>query len=394
MDVKKQIEPNLYQGTSQTYRKAVDEGFGAVKWGEPDYDFVTALKHNTDVLAAFKTHRQQNDIAALLLDEKGKLKPFARFREEVEGLIGKYNQNWLTTEYNTAVIRARHAAQWKDFERDADLYPNLKWMETTSPHPDTVVHSFFWNRIWALTDPFWRRHYPGDRWNCKCGLTNTDEPVTDNSDVYQEDVFKAGKPDAGIDANTGLTGEVFTPTHPYVKEAYEGAAQAVDQLDEMLINGYRPDTTFNTRLQVHQQADPIEVEENIATARILLSNFDTMHIQVTEHILSPNHKNPEYIINGWIADAKRIEGYKGVASGFKKAIKQGCQVVVIDLNKHLYEKTLSVNELAKYIHWRTTDFEQGIIKECYIVYQDRAVVITGSQNSREAIKKVIEKLRP
>lgn len=234
MGVKDQIEPNLYKISSKTYRQAVDEGFGIVKFGEPDYDFVNALKHNTDVLAAFKTHRQQNDIAALMLDENGKLKPFSRFRQDVESVTGKYNRNWLTTEYNTAVIRARHAARWKDFERDADLYPNLKWLPSSSVHPDKKVHIRFWNRVWALIDPFWKQHYPGDRWNCKCGLTNTDEPVTDNTDLYDESEFKDYRPDAGIDANAGLTGEIFTDRHPYITQAYPGAEKAVER--QMLKN--------------------------------------------------------------------------------------------------------------------------------------------------------------
>lgn len=224
-----QIEPNLYSTTRKSYRKAVDEGFGTVRFGHPDYDFLQALKHNTDVLAAYKTHRQQNDLAALMLDEDGKLKPFNDFRRDVEGMIGKYNQNWLSTEYNTAVIRARHAARWRDFLRDADLFPNLKWLETISPHPDTKVHIRFWNRVWALNNTFWTRHYPGDRWNCKCGLTNTDEPVTDNSDL-DKDVFKVDQADAGIDSNSGISGEIFTGSHPYVTAAYKGAEKAVKRL--------------------------------------------------------------------------------------------------------------------------------------------------------------------
>lgn len=223
-----QIEPNLYKTASKTYRKAVDEGFGTVKFGHPDYDFLEALKHNTDVLAAYKTHRQQNDLAALMMDENGKLKPFNRFRADVEEIIGRYNRNWMATEYNTAVVRARHAASWRDFRRDADLYPNLKWLETTSPHPDTKVHIHYWDRIWALNDPFWKKHYPGDRWNCKCGLANTDEPVTDNSDLT--DISIEDQPDAGIDNNSGVSGQIFTDTHPYITEAYEGAGRAVKKL--------------------------------------------------------------------------------------------------------------------------------------------------------------------
>ena len=36
-----------------------------------------------------------------------------------------------------------------------------------------------------------------------------------------------------------------------------------------------------------------------------------------------------------IADRKGIESPKGIQSAFKKAIKQGCEAVVIDLDMHL-----------------------------------------------------------
>ena len=253
VDVKNQIEPNLYNTTSKTYRKAIDEGFGTVRFGHPDYDFLQALKHNTDVMAAYKTHRQQNDLAVLMLDENGKLKPFDRFRRDVEDVIGKYNRNWLSTEYNTAVIRARHAARWRDFLGDSDLYPNLKWLETTSPHPDTKVHIRFWNRVWSLTDPFWTRHYPGDRWNCKCGLSNTDDPLTDNSDL-DENVFKDDQPDAGIDSNSGVSGEIFTNSHPYVTAAYKGAEKAVKRMMGEL------EEVRQRRKEIAREAEPLTNE--------------------------------------------------------------------------------------------------------------------------------------
>ena len=33
-------------------------------------------------------------------------------KKEAEAIIGKYNQNWLKTEYNTAVISSRNAANF------------------------------------------------------------------------------------------------------------------------------------------------------------------------------------------------------------------------------------------------------------------------------------------
>src|SRR5574344_1506027 len=42
---------------------------------------------------------------------------------------------WLRTEYDTAILRARQAANWQQFLREADVLPNLKWIPSTSPNP-------------------------------------------------------------------------------------------------------------------------------------------------------------------------------------------------------------------------------------------------------------------
>lgn len=49
-------------------------------------------------------------------------------------LIGKYNDQWLRTEYNTAILRARSAVQYRDALRTKALYPNLEYLKC---HPYT-----------------------------------------------------------------------------------------------------------------------------------------------------------------------------------------------------------------------------------------------------------------
>lgn len=49
-------------------------------------------------------------------------------------LIGKYNDQWLRTEYNTAVLRARSAVQYRDALRTKALYPSLEYLKS---HPYT-----------------------------------------------------------------------------------------------------------------------------------------------------------------------------------------------------------------------------------------------------------------
>lgn len=158
-------------------------------------------------------------------------------------------------------------------------------------------------------------------------------------------------------------------------------------------NEYRQDKVYGKRLMIGKEADKTELEDNIRAAKDLLDSFKEMTIKIREHVLINGVPNPEYEINGLIADRKGIEGEKGITSAFKKAIKQGCQTVVIDLDMHMGTRPLPSNQLSKYIDWRRKDFETGTIKECYIIYRGRAVLIDKSFISREEIANELEKLK-
>ena len=225
-DEGREIYPALYEACRDTFRRALDEGYPLPE-GADDAEtlFREALRSDADVFAAFRTHRMQNDIASQLLDEDGKLKEWRQFREDAEAVIGTYNNHWLRTEYDTAVLRARQAADWKSFERNADILPNLKWMPTTSAEPD-LFHREYWRigLTLPISHPFWKSHHPGDRWNCKCSLEATDEPVTGS-------IPDAGyKPSPGLENNPGTDGKLFSPSHPYYEKAYPGAEKAVIKL--------------------------------------------------------------------------------------------------------------------------------------------------------------------
>lgn len=155
------IEENLFEATWKTMNKATDKGFGVRKPDDPDYDFYREIRTNNAVFAAFKVHRAQNDMAALLLDENGNLRPFEQWLKLAMPIADHQMVDWLRTEYDTAVIRAHQAADWRQFEREKDILPNLKWMPSTSVHPG-ADHRVFWGTIRPVDDPFWNVHRPGD----------------------------------------------------------------------------------------------------------------------------------------------------------------------------------------------------------------------------------------
>ncbi|WP_128081971.1 hypothetical protein [Bacteroides gallinarum] len=89
-------------------------------------------------------------------------------------------------------------------------------------------HKAFWGTILPINHPFWSAHRPGDRWNCKCSLAATDGPPTaaPRSDRPED------RPAPGLDSNPGVDGRLFSDTHPYIANAYEGATKAAGGLLE------------------------------------------------------------------------------------------------------------------------------------------------------------------
>lgn len=174
--------------------------------------FLAALRHSNEVFAAFKVHSMSERMAARLLNPDGTLKPFRQWTDDVKSISSHYVGAWLRTEYDTALIRAHNAADWQQFIRDADVMPNLRWMPTTSPKPESS-HRAFWERKLTLpvSDPFWDEHHPGDRWNCKCSLEQTDDPPT--PELKAE--FAGEAPQPGLTNNPGKDGHTFSQDHPY-----------------------------------------------------------------------------------------------------------------------------------------------------------------------------------
>lgn len=216
VDVDNDLEENLFQETRRLFDEAVSEGYAEASQKDvplPDETFREAFLHSADVFSAFRVHKMQNDIAAQMLDEKGHVKPFRQFVKDVSPYIEHRNRAWLKTEYDTAILRAQNAAEWQQFQDEKDVYPNLEWIQSTSPNPG-ADHMVFWGTVLPVDDPFWDEHKPGDRWNCKCELRQTDRGATP---VPVSD----GKSDAapGLESNPAKAKEVFSDSHPYYPDS-------------------------------------------------------------------------------------------------------------------------------------------------------------------------------
>ena len=372
------------------------------------------LTRSNYIFSGLKTFHELNEAFPSLLDENGNKKTFERFLNDVRKIDETYNANYLRAEYNFVQASAEMAAKWEGFMEDGDRY----YLQYRTQHDDKVrpEHASLDRVTLPASDTFWESYYPPNGWNCRCNVvqvlkrkyepTPHDEAMALGEDALQTDKkgifrFNSGKEQKTVpdynpytikrcrdcDIARGKLNLGFVPENELC-----AACKLVHKCQDL--KGCVPDEIYGNRLLISKQADQSEIVPNTRAARALVSSFPDMTMQIRKDVVGFQVKNPEYLINGMIADRKGIESPKGIQSGFKKAIKQGCQAIVIDLDMNMREAKFPISELAKYLNWRSPDFENEIIKECYVIYHDKAIKITAEHKGKEMIKAELEKLKP
>ena len=208
------LSPSLFEANNQPMQQALSVAFDASSFGSPEPAFEYELRYNMAVWSAFKTHREMEDLAGLLVRPDGRLRSFAEFRKLAQPIIGKYNVQWLRTEYNSAVLKARSAVQFKEALKTKDLYPNLEYLQSSSVHK-RQDHLAYVGTILPIEHSFWEEHLPPLDWNCKCRVRPTDKGATAVPPTAPK-----YKPKAGLGSNPAKSGSVFDlKQHPYTHNA-------------------------------------------------------------------------------------------------------------------------------------------------------------------------------
>lgn len=384
----------------------------------------TSLQRSDYIFSGIKTFHELNEAFPSLVDANGKRKPFEQFLNDVRSIDDTYNKNYLRAEYNFCQQSANMASKWEQFQQDGDRY-NLQYRTAGDDHV-RPAHAALDRITLPPSHPFWQKYFPPNGWNCRCTVVQVRKskyPQTPDSEVehliLQNDTdnpkeamfrFNPGSDRSTVPAYNAYTIRQCT-TCPVAQQATVSgtsasetatlafvpqnelcqACQLIRRCEKM--GGYAVDGKYGERLLISRSTDLSELADNKRAAYAILDSFKDIKMCIRNHIIEPNHKNPEYLINGLLSDRKGVHSPKGISDGFKKAIKQGCKSVVIDLDMHLGQRLLSVGQVSKYIDWRRADFEDGIIEECYVVYGGKAVVINKTHSTKEAIMAELEKLK-
>jgi SPP1 gp7 family putative phage head morphogenesis protein len=322
------------------------------------------LKKNIYTFSGAKTYAQLEQINQLLFDKDGKLRPFNEFAVLAKKVNRQYNVNYLQAEYQTARTAAQMAEKWERLQETKDLFPNLKYRSVgdSRVRPE---HERLNGIIKPIDDDFWSRYYPPLDWRCRCDVVATAEDATnDKEDDLPKPQFKG---------NVGKDKEIFTAKGTFFKllNTNENAVRNVElsKLNAPIETVYK--SKSGKKLEASIFADEVDLKDNVTVAIVLVEKVG-LNIQIRSHLnghLVKGYKNPEYLVDGKIAERKAPES-KNYSNILSKANKQECEVVVIDLsvNKDSIEKALiKVDGILKFnVH--------PFIKTVYFVSSDKKKV--------------------
>lgn len=160
-----ELDKKMIMQTASELINGVQTGFNrnlnGIDFDTPDYNYLTQLRTNTYNFAGAKSYQHLKDLNNMLFDEKGKVIPFYQFRDKVEEYRSeamkvekRYNETWLKAEYNNAMAQGQAARRWKDFEEDADIFPNLEY-RTAGDANVRASHERLNKIILPLNHEFW-----------------------------------------------------------------------------------------------------------------------------------------------------------------------------------------------------------------------------------------------
>lgn len=325
---------NLLDLTVKTLSERVIDSYQvAADFTTPDAEMLTRLVRDVWHFSGAKNYQEMRDLTLLLKDDKGKLREFDDFKEAAKGVIDRYNEAWLKTEYNFAVSSSQSAARWVEFEKEASIIPNLKYQTVGDDHV-RLAHQVLDGIIRPVNDSFWITHYPPNGWGCRCEAVQSLEgygKVTPDQNIPVVDIPKM------FETNLAKTGLIYPKNHPY----YNGVPKA--EISKALAY-LPPKNTFididfgnNVILDIHPLHGDKELTANIDLTR-LLKKFDPKAEIKLMPIISEKDmnarrlyypesylkkyptRNADTLYNG---KAFELENANGSKSSIQNAIKNG-----------------------------------------------------------------------
>lgn len=359
------IDRKLLVKTAEYLREGITSGFGKAK-DTTDVGMLKNLERNAYVFSGFKTYQQLKEATLLLKDDKGKIKPFDTFKNDILELSGKYNLTYLKAEYDHAIVGSQMASQWTDIQRTKDTLPWLEFDATLDMRTTSTCRALD-GFVAAADDEVWDNYYLPLHWGersvirQRASATPSDKSKIDFPEL--KPMFKN---------NIGKTGVAFPDTHPYYSASDKDTKQIMKEVDKLHPDPNDFKTVFKHKsggsVAIHSTHKSNEISYNTKLAKVLAKKGN--EVKLLDYM--EQRKNPDCSIDGKIADFKEIKTpTKGaVVNHIKSGGKQMVEIVVLDIAKSIKKHHLIEGIIASLIDKK----RRKTIKQIWIIYNKTNLV--------------------
>lgn len=378
-DLDSRLVEQIYNDVSEPVKEEFSKDWIKYDYKEPQ-SLVQKFKKNLWQFSSAKTLAELEYLNGLLLDKNGRIKPEHQFMQDVRKANILFNKNYLQAEYQTAKRGAQMAHLWGQFQKQKHLFPNLVY-RTVGDGRVRPEHAALNGVIKPIDDPFWRTYYPPNGWRCRCTVMNTAEKASEGE--FED---KSVKPE--FHGNTALDEEILTSKGSFFKLLNKDHKAKINA--ELLKYNAPLDIAYHgkhkKKVFVSPFADDKDLIPNVETAMVIVDKLE-IDVKIRAHINSSiveGHKNPEYEINGKIADraeptTKNLK--RGISNTFDDKLGKGKQLrgfekvgLVIDIS--YYDLTNeNIDAIISQSWQRFKHYNQYNLKEVIFVHKNNAIIM-------------------
>ncbi|MCH7400115.1 DUF935 family protein [Belliella sp. DSM 107340] len=207
--------PDRFSKPSTSKTLAID-----IKYGIDSPHLLTSFELNMFRFSAGKTLAEVQALNQVFRDAPN----FDIFKTNAKQIGDVWNDQWLKTEYDTAILVGESSSNYYSLMEDIEVFPYWRYV-TIGDGAVRPEHAELDGLILPANDPLWQRIYPPNGWNCRCYVVAMTRDEIQGVDFaaqrqrvnqyFGSDTFdKAAQQGFGV--NRALTGEVFTANQQYI----------------------------------------------------------------------------------------------------------------------------------------------------------------------------------
>ncbi len=203
----------LWSGTTKGYGKDII----GIDYNSPDYEMLKNLQNSVYQFSAAKNHQQLKALTQALIGDDNKIRNYSQFKQAAYQINDTHVNQWLKTEYNTAISSGQMASKWVQIEANKKTLGILEFDAVMDGRTSDLCASLNGVRK-PVDDSFWSKYYPPNHFSCR-------STVRQRGGSYSTPDSKIEYPDIPemFQVNLAKEGLVFPKGHPYFNHVPEDA---------------------------------------------------------------------------------------------------------------------------------------------------------------------------